>query len=383
MNKKGITLIALVATIVIMLILTGITFGAINGGLFDYAGRAKTSVEETSIKSKIGQAYMIAKGESKTNIVSEHDMQEQVDKEFPNENATVVEEGDKFIVIIDDKYYEVDNDGDITGPGKLEAVPNAGDITKGGTCTGTQAKPYRIECIEDLVELSRLAYNDLAKDRNKYYILTKDLDFNSIFSYSDYRAKYSYSSEQNAYIPDETSETTIKELCTTGQGFIPIGYTYGSSGGTKVFQGIFYADSQTEIRNIHIEKTGNAGLFGACKFLTIRNITVTGHIVSTDGCAAGIVAQGHNLTINKCNNKAKIEGNGDSAGILTQYSTSTTITGCINYGDISSENGRANGITYNGILDRCINLGDVTGYGNSARNSAQVILLKIVLTQEQ
>ena len=40
-NNKGITLIALVITIIVMLILVGVTISmAVNGGLFDYAGKA-------------------------------------------------------------------------------------------------------------------------------------------------------------------------------------------------------------------------------------------------------------------------------------------------------------------------------------------------------
>ena len=48
-NQKGITLIALVITIIVMLILVSVTISiAVNGGLFDYAGKAvkKTSIEK-------------------------------------------------------------------------------------------------------------------------------------------------------------------------------------------------------------------------------------------------------------------------------------------------------------------------------------------------
>ena len=75
MNKKGITLLSLVATVVIMLLLAGVTFGAIRGGLFSYAGKAKTGTEESSIKQGIQQAFILAKGDSKTNKVSEQNMQ--------------------------------------------------------------------------------------------------------------------------------------------------------------------------------------------------------------------------------------------------------------------------------------------------------------------
>ena len=46
-TNKGITLIALVITIIVMLILVGVTISmAVNGGLFEYAGRAATKTNK-------------------------------------------------------------------------------------------------------------------------------------------------------------------------------------------------------------------------------------------------------------------------------------------------------------------------------------------------
>lgn len=46
-SQKGITLIALVITIIVMLILVGVTITmAVNGGLFDYARRAATETND-------------------------------------------------------------------------------------------------------------------------------------------------------------------------------------------------------------------------------------------------------------------------------------------------------------------------------------------------
>lgn len=46
-SEKGITLIALVITIIVMLILVAVTITmAVNGGLFNYAGRAANETNE-------------------------------------------------------------------------------------------------------------------------------------------------------------------------------------------------------------------------------------------------------------------------------------------------------------------------------------------------
>ncbi len=124
--------------------------------------------------------------------------------------------------------------------------------------------------------------------------MTKDLDFNSIHSYSNFTAKYSYNVEQNAYIPDDNSTATIKELCTTGQGFIPIGIIYDANDGVnKSFRGKFNGQNYV-LDNIYIYRPGNAALFmyiyaGG----TIENLTIDGHITSTDGCAVGFLYDGN------------------------------------------------------------------------------------------
>ena len=60
-NKKGITLIALVITIIVMLILVAVTISmAINGGLFDYAGKATGDT-----KNEINKEQELANGRIK------------------------------------------------------------------------------------------------------------------------------------------------------------------------------------------------------------------------------------------------------------------------------------------------------------------------------
>ena len=217
-KNNGITLIALILTIIIMLILATVTIGAINGGLFEYAGKAKKDTEEVSKVTGIKESYILAKGTSKTGRINETDMQNALDSIFGENYAEALDDSGKIFVKIEDKYYEVDSNGNVGEGRTLEPIENAGDITNKGT--GSSTDPYRIECIEDLVAFSKLACNGNTF-KNKYVILTKDLDFNSIFSYSNYKSKYTF--DGNGYVPEESSDTTIKELCTTGQGFVPIG----------------------------------------------------------------------------------------------------------------------------------------------------------------
>lgn len=267
-NEKGVTLIALVMTVILMMILAGVVVTGIRGGgLFHHAARAKISTEEASKREGIMQSFVLAASMSKTGKVKAEDMQKALDDTFEKDYAEAIDSSGQLIVRIDDKFYELDKNGNVGQAITIEPITGAGDITRGNTCTGTQSNPYRIECIEDLVTFSANV-NKGTTYSGKYVILTKDLDFNSIFSYNDYKAKYEYVEENNSYEPNENAENTIKELCTTGQGFIPI----GKSG--KEFSGTFQGDGQKEIKNIFINRESAAALFGNSSG-KIKNVTLT------------------------------------------------------------------------------------------------------------
>lgn len=359
-NEKGITLIALVATIILMVILAGVVVtGVRDGGIFHHAARAKLSTEEASKREGIMQSFVLAASMSKTGKVKVEELQKALDDTFEKDYAEAIDSSEQLIVRIEGKFYELDKNGNVGQAITIEPITGAGDITRGNTCTGTQSNPYRIECIEDLVKLSMMAYKDQTLNTSKYYLVTRDLDFDSIFSYSNYKAKYSYVEADNAYEPDENSETTIKELCTTGKGFIPIGLEYGNSGSTKVFRGTFYGEEPRTIKNIYINTSNNAALFGGVGNSKIMNITIDGNIKSTAKGAAGLVASANYITIEKCYNKATITGKGAS-GIFGGGLANITIKECGNEGKIIAEGGTGAGIACNAVeTNKCYNTGEI------------------------
>lgn len=70
-RNKGITLIALVITIIVMLILVAVTITmAVNGGLFDYAGRA---AQDTEIKKQEELDYInVPSGGTYENLIDKY-----------------------------------------------------------------------------------------------------------------------------------------------------------------------------------------------------------------------------------------------------------------------------------------------------------------------
>ena len=60
-NSKGITLIALVITIIVLLILAGITIATLTGdnGIIGKAINAKNETNKANVKEQLGQRYFI------------------------------------------------------------------------------------------------------------------------------------------------------------------------------------------------------------------------------------------------------------------------------------------------------------------------------------
>lgn len=95
MRNKGITLIALVVTVIILLILSGVTISAITGenGILKKAKLAKEISETSNEKESIELAFMSAKMKNSYEI-----LQEDVEKEL-NEKG--------YKVIFDGEYYKI------------------------------------------------------------------------------------------------------------------------------------------------------------------------------------------------------------------------------------------------------------------------------------
>lgn len=373
-NKaSGITLIALIITVIIMVILAGVTVNvAINGGLFESAGNAKESTEIVSEKEAVQKAVIFAENASKTGIITIAEMQKAINKFEEGKTATAMQNGENIVVKFNEsnRYYEIDNKGNVEGPKEPVKDEMAGDITKGGKYDGTSIeKAFQINCIEDLVAFSimtnggnstlGLASNSFS---NKYVILTESIDFNSIFSYNDYTTtKYG---DLNT---DGTIEDIRTELTKTDDGCI--GFK-----GILNFAGTFDGKRNT-IKNIYQKNTiasKRTGLFvidsGGC---IIKNLNLTGTIINTKWEAAGILASNlyGKVQISNCKNYANVTGFNVVGGISC-WQPSGMIEDCYNYGNItitgySYQYGGAGGITgyagTNATIQDCINEGNISG----------------------
>ena len=314
LKEKGITLIALVVTIVILLILAGVSIAMLTGnnGILSQAQNAKNKTEEAERNEKL-------------------DLLKQ--EELINETLNGVEVDE----VTDEK------------PGELEKEDENTLI---------------INSIEDLVFF---AY-DVTNENNysgKTVKLGTSLDFNSTKSYvdplrTDY-GKYGYNGE-------------LKTLLTTEEGFIPIGI--GSDEvGINSFSGTFDGQNN-QIINLYInekdETDSKIGLFsvnyGSIENLNLVNLSLARY-EEQGSLTGGLVGQNRtDAKINNCNvsGKININGVGTAAGIAGH--NMGVIENCGNLADIKIESkgkelegcGIGGIVTSNaGSIKKCFNKGNL------------------------
>ena len=172
-NSKGITLIALVVTIIILIILANISIITVLGdnGIITKAQYAREQIEMETIKQDVQIGYF----ESYNNGIIETDvLKEKIETDL---NGTVIAEKFPIKAVVDGYKVTVKSDGEVQ-INKFEKVSDKtpGDITDGGNSDGTEEKPFKIESVEDYVYFIKMSR------RGEYYTdqyieITTDLDF--------------------------------------------------------------------------------------------------------------------------------------------------------------------------------------------------------------
>ncbi len=348
-KEKGITLLVLVITIIILLILAGITINAITGdnGIIGNAGQAKEETEIANEKEIVEKATIQAMENNKYGNIEESELQSELDKETKEGRTEVTDVGDEFEVVFHEskRYYTVDKDGSVEGAYEIIEDTHPGDITvgkDGETLDGSEEKPYEIWCIEDLVEWS-LNYMNY---QNSYIELKRTLNFESRLSYTNGKMLNCSSIEELRNLLTDTS----------GSGFTPINSFYGTFDGKNF-----------EIQNIYENVSeGYAGLFARAQG-TIQNLGITGSINALTGSAGGLVGYAdENIFINNCYNSTSINARNSAGGIIGYIYAGTT-RNCINcYNKGSIQGNSAGGIigeTTAGAVNiyNCYNVGRVKG----------------------
>lgn len=226
MKNKGITLVALVVAIVIMLILSGIT-----------------------LRLSLGENGLIKMTQTTAEKYGEAQRDEQ--------SALKELEGELHASIKDGKDDET--------PGKM-------------TGEGTEESPYLIESIEDLIELSNQVKSGVTY-KNQTIKLMVNLDFKSDNSYVDYKSK------KYGDINGINDEEELKTELTTGKGFPSIGNDTIQFQGSFDGQNRTISNLYINVAENYKGLFGYVGSNGNINNLTLSNVNV-----NCDGEYIGILA---------------------------------------------------------------------------------------------
>ena len=392
MNKtSGITLIALVVTIIVLLLLAGISIQMLTGdnGILQRAGQAKEGTERSQEKEAVDLIFTTTQMELVQGKTVDYDsFQAIIDSVFGKENAKGNVGDNSYIITVtkSGKNYKMDSNGNISQLDELPLDINPG-VLEG---KGTQDEPYVINSIEDLVAVSYNVNTGIDLYEGKILTLGRDLDFEDNNSYANADAKYKYIYGPGC-TPDNSSEKTIKELMinTSGNGFTPIGF----SDSENVFKGSFNGKGKS-LSNIYIDGVAYGGVFGViASNVSISNLKLINSNVKSNASIGGVLGLnkgnltiesctliscnlysrsqeggivGNNsgtLSIEKCSIKSgNINGSNIIGGIIGQNSGTLDVYRCSNNATISSSFAPAGGIVGGGSgnIDMCYNTGRIT-----------------------
>ena len=141
-QKNGITLIALVITIIVLLILAGVSIAMLTGqnGILTQAQNAKTTNKDKSAEEKIKLAVMAARAQSEGAL----DADKLVTEITNNYGGTATKTGTGFPVntTVDGKSFTVDGNGNVTstGSGNVPTERKLLSEITGNETDNTQAK---------------------------------------------------------------------------------------------------------------------------------------------------------------------------------------------------------------------------------------------------
>lgn len=368
-TQSGITLIALIITIIILLILSAVTIKLVlNGGILT---RTKTSAEEQIVaqeKEYISLAYS-EYNMSKINN-TDYTMQEALDAQ----KAGATAEGDEILgwSITFEKtsnQYTLNSDGSID-----EGIPNRWDGKTTETPEITEENSWHIYTSEQLKYFADFVNGELTEEEKGNLSITEDT---IVYLEADLDLGARANEKGEKVVGSEWTpigiETTSAFVGTfEGNNHYITGIYVNIEGN---FGGIF-GNSNTiknlTIKNSYIKGANcSGGIVGALRTGTIENCHNINAVVNVDSITAGgVVGQLETKAIN-CSNTGNVSGNKQTGGVAGHARISSTISNCYNTGDVTgnaTENesniGGIAGITF-GTIDNCYNTASITGNGGA------------------
>ena len=307
-QEEGITLLVLAITIIVLLILAGITISAITGdnGIIGNAGQAKEEMEIANEKEILEKAIVQAMGNNKYGNIVEEELQSELDKETGEGKTEATNAGDEYVVLKTNLKFN--SNFSYMNP----------DTTEFDTYLGGDGTTSLIE--------------QLSKDGNGFVPIGKDINgvnFKGIFDGQNYMIENIYiNKSSNAALfgcIKGTSTTNRAEICNlTVKGNILVGEEELNplrAGGIVAWAGttlIENCNSQVSIRG---KAYGMGGIVGICQYgnVEIKNCINQEELENTynsTGGIIGVVQNGIQVDIVNTYNLANIKDTRYVGGII-------------------------------------------------------------------
>ena len=344
-QKKGISLIVLAITIIVMIILaTSIILSLDGSGIIEKASGAVDKINLENLKEEIQTKLILT--EWKTRNMSA----EELENELKSISGANVEK-----ITLD--AWTVEKQGVcVTVYQTGEIIESKVDVWD-GTSKVVEIKngDWYIYTCEELK-----FFADYVNNSNKLTDEQKIMVAQAGYNESDYVIETTTKVHLMENLDLGARETN--GLLTSGSAWVPI-----ANGGIQ-FVGIFEGNDHA-IMGMYIKQSGNfGGLFGRAN--KVSNLTIKdGYIEIAGGCVGAIVGLGGTVTnchnINTNVNQTSSYTVGGIAGQVT-----IKIENCSNSGNITGVGIQIGGILGNisasGIIEKCENSGTITGKGASA-----------------
>ncbi len=355
-EERGITLIALVITIIVLLILAGVTILALTGdeGILTKTEQAKGKNDLESLKEEA--SLMFSKRTIDDYTQTKNSLKEDIEKQISGEKQIEEIEG------INDAYY-------VTRNGQTITVYEDGTIAEGRSIwDGKKSKPT------------------IDSQKNWHIYTPQELKFFEEFVNGDLttdeKAGLTIDENTKVYLENHIDLGARQEggVQTRGTSWEPIG-----KDSEHEFIGTFEGKNHI-IRGIYIDTTEQyIGVFGRAK--NIKDLVIKEGYVSggagTGGVVGVLIASG---SVENCRNEGVVvKGKGErTGGIIGTANNSSTITNCINKGEVTGEGKWTGGVVgmigTNSSIERCTNEGMITGKGGRVggvlghdNNTSQII----------
>lgn len=401
-EEKGITLVALVVTIIILLILAGIGISVLTQtGLLKKAQVTAEISKEKNAKEKL-QMELITMSIEKMNN-KEYNSNEYLTKKLQEKNFKVnddIIEVDNYLFIIDRETLQIlTEQGKENKDIKIMVTQTLSEDYKSSILNIEIEYNENIKCIkisgEELILPEKVngkyKVKKEIKTNGKYNIcvineineinietievteILENINIKTAEELVKFRNKVNNGYSYEGLMVTLENDIDLSNICYKVDGTIEKDISWTPIGtSTNPFKGTFNGNSK-QIKNLYINTEQNyQGLFAYTLGATIEGVTIdeNSNIIANSFVSA-IVANANNTTIKKCVNKANVNSKSEYiGGICAIDENASTIQSCYNSGTIISDSYAVGGISGNnisGIIEYCYNTGNITSNGETSR----------------